>query len=128
METSLLENFPAPVIESKEELVSQTAMGALVATLQIGAVLVGILTPIAFRRLRGGPFRFSHQGSFEEGIGFVVAMMVTNPIGLLLSIAISPIIPSSQIALYALLATLNLGLGIIGGWVWVAMFARPTPT
>ena len=103
-------------------------MGALLAALQIGAVLVGILTPIVFRRLRGGPFRFSRQGSFEEGIGFVVAMMVTNPIGLLLSIAISPIIPSSEIALYALLATLNLGLGIIGGWVWVAMFARPTPT
>jgi len=119
---------PRPVIASKSELVSQSNMGALLAALQIGAVLVGILTPIVFRRLRGGPFRFSHQGSFEEGIGFVVAMMVTNPVGLLLSIAISPIIPSSQIALYALLATLNLGLGIIGGWVWVAMFARPTPT
>jgi hypothetical protein len=101
-------------------------MGALLAALQIGAVLVGILTPIAFRRLRGGPFKLSRQGSFEETIGFVIAVMITNPIGLLLSIAISPIIPSSQIGLYASLAILNLGLGIIGGWVWVAMFVRPT--
>jgi hypothetical protein len=53
-------------------------------------------------------------------------VMITNPIGLLLSIAISPIIPSSQVGLYASLAILNLGLGIIGGWVWVAMFVRPT--
>ena len=66
METSLLENFPAPVIESKEELVSQTAMDALVAALQIGAVLVGILTPIAFRRLRGGPFRSRVRGPLRK--------------------------------------------------------------
>jgi cytochrome c biogenesis factor len=99
-------------------------MGALLAALQIGAVLVGILTPIIFRRLRGGPFRFSRQGSFEETMGFVIAMMVTNPIGLLLSIAISPIILSSETTVYASLAILNLGLGIIGGWVWVAMFVQ----
>src|SRR5437667_11635518 len=119
---------PRPVIAAKNELVSQSNMCALRGALQIGAVLVGILTPIVFRRLRGGPFRFSRQGSFEETIGFVIAIMVTNPVGLLLSIALSPIIPSSEIALYASLAILNLGLGIIGGWVWVAMFVRPTKT
>jgi hypothetical protein len=102
-------------------------LGAWLAALQMGAVLVGILTPIVFRRLRGGPFRFSRQGSFEETIGFVIAMMVTNPIGLL-SIALSPIIPSSEIALYASLAVLNLGLGFIGGWVWIELFVRPIHT
>lgn len=101
-------------------------MGVLLAALQIAAVSIGILTPLVFRRLRAGPIRLSRQGFFEETIGFVIAMMVTNPIGLLLSIAVSSIIPSSEIAWYVSFAILNLGLGIIGGWIWVAMFVRPT--
>jgi len=103
-------------------------MGAWLAALQIGAFLTGIVTPIVFRRLRGGPFRFLRRGFLEETIGFVVAMMVTNPIGLLLVIAVSPIIPPSDTATYAILAILNLGLGIVAGWVWVAVFVRPTGT
>ena len=103
-------------------------MGALLAALQIGAFLTGILTPIVFRRLRGGPFRFLRRGFLEEAIGFVIAMMITNPVGLLLVIAVSPIIPSSEIAIYASLSILNLGLGIVGGWIWVAVFVRPIGT
>jgi hypothetical protein len=103
-------------------------LGAWLAALQIVAFLIGILTPIVFRRLRGGPFRFLRGGFLEETIGFVIAMMVTNPVGLLLVIAVSPIIPSSDIAIYASLSILNLGLGIVGGWVWVALFVQPTRT
>ncbi len=58
-------------------------------------------------------------------MGFWLSMMVTNPIALLVSLAVSPFVVSSETAVYIYILILNLALGIVGGWVWIAVFVRP---
>ncbi len=58
-------------------------------------------------------------------MGFWLSMVVTNPIALLVSLAVSPFVVSSETAVYVYILILNLALGIVGGWVWITVFVRP---
>ncbi len=100
-------------------------MDQLLTALKIGAVLAGIVTPIVYRRMFGGPWRLSGDGSFLEMMGFLLSMMVTNPIGLLVALGASPFVSASEASIYASVTVLNFVLGIVGGWVWIVVFVRP---
>lgn len=99
----------------------------LLVFLKILTVPFGFATPIIFRRLFGGPFKFSQHRFFDEAVGFTLAWMITYPAGLLITLAVVFLIPSSEIILYSYLLILDIVLGSLGGWVWVVLM-RPANT
>ncbi len=86
-------------------------MDPLTMVMRIVAVAIGFATPILYRRLRGGPWHFSGDGCFSEGMGFFLSMLVTTPVELLVIIIVSPLLTFSETDFYAGLTILNLGLG-----------------
>lgn len=74
-------------------------MDQLLTYVKIGAILAGIAgiaTPIVYRRVFGGPWRFSGDGSFLEMTGLMRSMMITNPIGLLVAPVASRFVSASE--------------------------------
>ncbi len=100
-------------------------MDAVTIFAELAAILTGIITPILYRRVRGGPWHFAGDGYFLESMGFLLSILIANPVGLLVGIALLPLLPHSDLAYYAALGILNLALGILGGWVWIGVFLKP---
>ncbi len=94
--------------------------------IEIVSVVTGIAAPVLYRRLRMGPLRFSSDGFFLGVMGFFLAMIVTNPVGLFVGLCFG--LFASAFRTYfcmPLWAILNLILGILGRWVWITVFLKP---
>jgi hypothetical protein len=94
------------------------------------ASLVGTATPVAYRAIFGGPWKISRDSILEEFMGFLLALMITLPTGLLIGLVEITVLGSSIDETTGLLLFLGptFASGLFGGWAWVKVFKHPPRT